>query len=566
MFPFALEPKQFTAGKGCRITYRLLKDADVTFTVKDYKNNIVWLRTIYKQAADEQAVEWNGRDNNDKFLPAGEYRMEIAVTYATGETDENFTYVSITADITDSPPVVKGVKQPLTVTGSAGVRYQNNFSEKTEGSEERTNISLNYIKDNHDIRATFDALKMPTSDWDFRNSKASAAYKASGEKYGYLASFRDTIGEFDDPMKLFTDWKADRSKTGGKVYMNTEKLKAEAIGLVTPTPNGEKGYGGRVKYLPVGFLQIGATHAGRSYALPSNAETEVCNNATAADAIISIGKDKTIKAEYAESNDTGTSTKDRASRIEAAYNGQIIRFNAGWQEVGKDFKADYAYLKYGSDVKGPDAEAMLIVPFDTFVLSRPVLSVSGSHIDNIANTKTTDDLRGNFRASLFRKLNVNLDGYLNYVSDREGSTGGTSKSGQIGLEYLLKKKVIVRFSERLSSSGGSDSTDARGEYEHGFGKDNRLKTMLERIETKSGTDRNEENINEFDLKIGRYNLLVRNRFSKTSVMDWNYNFYGRADVKLNLYKTLDAKLYAAYGAPYGAKSTDIIECGMEVRF
>jgi hypothetical protein len=49
-------------------------------------------------------------------------------------------------------------------------------------------------------------------------------------------------------------------------------------------------------------------------------------------------------------------------------------------------------------------------------------------------------------------------------------------------------------------------------------------------------------------------------------MDWNYNFYGRADVKLNLYKTLDAKLYAAYGAPYGAKSTDIIECGMEVRF
>lgn len=553
------EAKRCFPQQGCPIGYRLLKDADTTITVRDFQNVVVYLKRFYRVPAGVQSFVWNGQDDNGRVLPAGDYRIELSVVYQDGERANDFMYVTLVADSADVPPVLSDVMLPVVVNGAAGIRFRQDFDARQSWHEERINTSINYLRGRNELRAVLEGIGTNGRSWDTVNSRASYLHK--GTPLGYQLVWRDSLGDFDDPLQLFTDWKVDRAKSGVRLFLDTQSVKAAALGLASPSLD-ERGYAGRLRASPFTGAWIGVTHAGRSI----DAGGRMLNMATALDTEVRISRALQFRAEYSFSNDSATHQSGDAKRAEFFYTDSVAKLNIGYQDVGSSFKADYAYLKYGTDAKGPDVELMLLLPWNTQALSRPTVQFSYARMESSAVPKTTDDFRANLRATLFRKWNIMLDGSVLAVDDHSGGLSDTAKSAQARVEYTYDRKNLFRVMERLAETQGSRSTDTRIEHEYRIASDTSIRNALEYIVTNSYGTVVREGVHDLEVRMKTWTLLLRNRITSPATGGTQYNIYGRLDKSFALFRTLDVRMFAAFGTPYGQQTANVVEAGLEVRF
>ena len=209
--------------KPATIQYVLLKElASVKVLVEDFRGRVIEKLDFIDLRKGEHKFTWAGHDKKGDKLPDGQYRFVIIADFSDQSPSEEQT---ITIRIVTIPgKKVSFLPEPLPLETYnyktdgyiASFWRRNSEEDVVRSGETRSMFHLNINTENQ----TFDGIasaRRPhyNGDTNYDSSSAMVEQRWSGGQIKGV--FRRGLGNFDDPMKLFSDYRTERKKIGTRI-------------------------------------------------------------------------------------------------------------------------------------------------------------------------------------------------------------------------------------------------------------------------------------------------------------------------------------------------------------
>ena len=552
-----------------RVEYRLLEDAEeVEVLVVDFRGQVVERLTFVELRAGDQGFEWSGRDENEEPLPDGRYRFEIRARFEDGRTEQGFVEVRIAVlpeERVMPPPEPLPREEPFyRIDGSISTFWRRNSEDPEdvdEDGEQRVWTRLVLKDEHHRAEGVFSMRRPYSRSASYEGSRAMAERRWDAGRIKGV--FRQGLGNLEDPMKLFSDFRTERKKVGARLDHDFGRADVSLLGYATEGHVDSRERGGALRLGLDGPWDIrgGMTLTGRKAQLEEDVSREG-DRAGAVDLAVPIFEGTKLQAEGVSTRDA-LGTRDRGWMAGVAHDSGNLRASAGYYDLGEDFSAPFAdpVRRVQSDARGVVASMDLVHPKPFWVFKSLAVSARGFSLERHSSGETLQEGDTSLRLRLAESDTV----LLRWLGREEGETRSSTLlfSGRHAWSETWSSTLQVNTTRTRSSETW------RGRLDAAYRKEDRLlRIALERvrrvIETSPDSPYEETSV-RVDARVAPFRAYVSVRRSRRGE-DSAVNGFGRLAYEPEILHRYRLSAYVALGNRSAFETEKQVELGLELRF
>jgi hypothetical protein len=559
----------FNPGRGVLVVaYELLKDAeDVSVRVRDFRGQVVRQYRFVELLAGDHSFDWDGRDQNEERLPDGNYELLFEVRFKDGSRGLGLVTVRI-ATVQQAPGVpapepLPPEKHDYKISGSVSSFWRHDGENHEDTGQVRMRTQFSYADDNRRADGVLSVIDTyPGGDANYDASQAFAEQRwGNGRIKGV---FREGLGSFDDPIKLFSDFKSERKKFGFRVDQGLGALQATGLAYTTEgdVDTEESGAAARLRYGEEDSWQLGGGFTHREDLLPDGSDDRYRNQAMAADLRVPILEPLTLSVEFIHTEDSEKSSDNGYTAI-AAYDQGRLRLSAGYIDLGEDFAADFADPLHGvtSDARGIEASADYSVPSTWRYVRNPIITMRVFDLKRHNDDETVREIDTSLRFAIGERDTFFLSWYGQENEDGTTHTFlGTAThqwnpwwATSLQTNYIdAEDSGTLRFT--LDTTYHREEQTARLALE-----------WIRRTIDASVLSPYEEASLRLDWDNTYWGVQVQTRYSENEE-DNGYNFFGRVEYRHEMLHRYQMVTYASLGNRSAFDFERQVEVGMGFRF
>ncbi len=552
-----------------RIEYRVLKDApEVEVLVMDFRGQVAERMNFVELRAGDQAFEWRGLDENREVLPDGPYRFEIRVVFADGHREEGVVEVRIAAMREEPlmpPPDLLPREEPYhRIDGSLSTFWRRNSEDPEhadESGEHRVWTRLRLKGEDHRFDGVF-SMRRPYS--GYASYEGSSAMAEKTWKDGRIRGvFRQGLGNLDDPMKLFSDFRTERKKAGARLDHDFGRADVNLIGFAAEgdVDSMERGGAFRLGLEGPRESHMGLTMTGRKAFLKEDGSREGAL-ASAMDLAVPIRKGTVIQAEAVETRNA-QGVGDRGWILGVEHDSGAFRASGGYMDLGEDFTAPFAdpLRRVQADARGLYSSVDVVRPKPGWVFQSLACSVRGFLLERRSTRAPLREGDASVRMGLARGDSV----VIRWLGREEGEAG--SRTVMVTARHV--------WSESWSSNAQVNTTRMRNSetwrwrIDTGFQESDRLlRIAVEHVRRTIDTSPQspyEETGVRVDAGIDPVRAHVSARRNRRG-NETGVNLFGRVAFEPELLHRYRLNAYLALGNRSAFETETQVEWGLEWRF
>lgn len=567
----------FDPGQGpVTVKYRLLKEAtEITVLVQDFRGQVIDNLNFLNLRAKDHEFAWDGLDENELSYPDGRYRFEIRVVFKDGTIERSRVetrIANLSKEDAKSPPEISSPKKYVyKIDGSISTFYRRNTEDENlsdDGGEHRVRVHGLYKEKKSKLEGVFSLVRPYPQDHNARGNPENyegcwAMGEQKWESGKIKGVFRQGLGNFDDPMKLFSDYRSERKKIGSRVEQDYKWLTINALGFSSESDveSEEQGMAGRIVFGPPKNWKAGTSYA-RRQAVHDNNTSSKSSDAIGLDFMVPVTKQMKLSAEYVRSSDT-EGNKDTGYFLGGEYNKGTFRFSGKYINLGKDFEVEYADPLRGinTDARGGEVEMDYLHRKEFLSLKNIALSYRFFSIKRWSNDETIHEGDTSIR---FKKGDK-TDFHFNWLGKKEGDFTTNNLMGNMRYKWseMWSSRVQGNFTKSDNSEtarllAGSTLNKKEDRYDLSFER------TIRKIDG-SADSPYEENTVMLVCAHGQWDLDLTGRRSKRG-SEWGTNLYSRLSYKQTFLHRYGLIYYVALGKSSAFKTESQMECGVELNF
>lgn len=552
-----------------RVEYRLLEDAEeVEVLVVDFRGEVAERLTFVELRAGDQAFEWSGLDENGEPLPDGRYRFEIRVRFENGRTEEGFVEVRIAAlpeERVMPPPEPLPPEEPFhRIDGSISTFWRRNSEDPEhvdEDGEQRVWTRLLLKDGKHRAEGVFSMRRPYSSRASYEGSRAMAERRWTGGRLKGV--FRQSLGDLDDPMKLFSDFRTERKKVGARLDHDFGRGDVSLLGFAAEGAVDSRERGGAFRLGLDGpwGVRVGTTLTGREASLEDGGPREG-DRAGAADVTVPVLEGTEIRAEAVSTRDA-LGTRDEGWMMGVEHDGGNLRASAEYYDLGEAFSAPFAdpMRRVRSDARGVAASADLLHPKPLWAFDSLALSVRGFSLERPGSGETLREGDASVRVRLAERDTV----LLRWLGREDGAMRSNTLLASVRHAWSDTWSSTLQ----VNTARTRTSKTSRGRLDAAYRKEDRLfRIAVERvrrvIETSPDSPYEETSV-RVDARVDPFRAYVsvrRNRRGGDSAV----NGFGRLAYEPEILHRYRLIAYVALGNRSAFETEKQVELGLEVGF
>ncbi len=551
------------------VSYTLTEQPDmVEVLVEDFRSKAVDRMFFPNLEKGPNSFTWSGLDKGRAPFTPGSYRFVITVTFQDGKIEKEFVQFRIMQKAPSTfIPAPKLPPQPEFIHKIDGfVSWNYVYDERGEkaGSninEGRARLHFNLASDGTSVDTDLFGILDRYGNADLKGSSAEVQRNWSSGKA--QAIFRRDLGEFNDPMTLYSGYLSERKKYGGRLDQTFNMINFSLLGYDSEkgVDSDEKGAAGRLTIGDRDGWCVGAT-----WIYKNAMDRFVDEKESAADIAMDIGipitADFRILGEAVRSRNI-RQENDHGWYIGGGYDNGSLRANAGYIYLGEDYEAPFAdtLRKTDRDVQGFDGDLDYsshtpVGPFRSIAISARMSFLKRISInENVIDTDGSVRFRiGSQDAFLLSTLYYD-DDIANQLNLRSSYTHDWNREFYSGLESSFSRSPGNRF--------------YRAKVDTGFRNEIlNWRIALEglRNETRNlGRDSTEEIGVSTEIGFDNWKFILTGRYQDT-YNDHGLNIFGRVEYTRRYLHRYTLTLYTVLGDISAIKTTGRIEVGAKIQF
>lgn len=550
------------------VEFELLKDAEeVTVRIRDFRGQVVRQERLVELLDGDQTFEWDARDANGDPLPEGNYELVFEALFKDGSTAGGLVAARIVRlpplPVASVPELLPPEEHAFEISGSMSSFWRHEGDNHVDTGQVRARTRLSYTDDARRVEgvlAVIDTYPDGETNWD-----ASQAFVEQRWQEGRIRGvFREGLGAFDDPVKLFSDFKSERRKFGFRVDQGVGALRATGLIFTTEgdVDSQASGAAAQVRFGEEDGWQFGTGFTYRQARLPDGNHDRYRNQAMAADLRVPIMESMTLLGELIHTEDT-EKTSDNGYTAIAVYDQGRLRLTTGYLDLGEDFAADFADPLNGviSDARGIEASADYALPTPWRVFSNPIAAVRFFDLKR----HSTDETLREIDASLRFRSGPRDTFFLNWYGQEDEN----------GTTHTFLGSATRRWNPWWSSSLQVNRIDAedRGTWRFTLDTAYRREAQTARMALEyirrsmdaAALSPFEETSLRLDWNNPRWGIQLQTRYS-VNEDDRGINAFGRVEYRRQFLHRYQWIIYASLGSRSAVEFEEQVEIGVALRF
>jgi hypothetical protein len=553
-----------------KVRFQILKDADIVeVRVRDFRGQIVDNFNLIELRAGDHAFSWGGKTQDDEPLPEGRYTFLIRAIFTDGLESKAVVDVRIVS-LRPEPSVP--LPEPLPpkeyrhkINGSLSTFWRHNGDRVTnrDSGEARLLVDFSHRNKTRSAIGVLSVLKPfydgPTS-YNGSRAKLEQAWRDAKVK----GVFREGLGNFDDPMKLFSDFQSERKKTGlhlnyNRGYLNSKWL---VFGTEGDVDTQEQGAAVRLKLKNQKPWQLGFSYTYREAMVPETYNIRSWNHAIATDVRFPINSELSLIMELVQTSDLEAKEGDGALAT-VVYDMEALRFSGGYIDLGESFSAPFADPLHhvSQDARGVDARLDLSLASQIGYIESPSVTLGFFDLRRYSDQQKIREIDVSLRFSAGQKRKF----FFSWFGREDGSA----------LNHTIRGNVEHKWNARWASrfQANHSYTDFNRTWRYTLDTSCREKADFSRlsaewikreIDIARLSPLDEVNL-RLDLSRELWGMQLQTRHSLNR-MESGINFFGRLEYKpifLHRYRFI---AYTSLGNRAAFSFENQVEIGVEVRY
>lgn len=550
------------------VSYELRKDAkEVAVRIRDFRGQVVRQERFIELLAGDHTFEWNGRDANGKLLPEGNYELLFEARFKDGSLGRNVVAARIAAlapvPAAPAPELLPPVKHVYKITGAVSSFWRHDGDNHEDSGQVRVRTRFSYADDTRradGVLAVIDTYPGGETDWDASQGLVEQRW-AGGQINGV---FREGLGTFDDPIKLFSDFKSERKKFGFRFDQGLGTCQAAGLAYTTEgdVDTEASGAAARLRFGVEDGWRWGAGFTLREALLLDGSDDRYRNQAVATDLRIPITEPLTLSVEYVHTEDTYKSSDNGYTAL-AAWDQGRLRMSAGYIDLGEDFAADFADPLHGvtTNARGIEAGVDYVLPSAWRYFSNPIFTMRFFDLMRHSDDETLREVDASLRFAASRRNTFFLNWY--------------SQENEDGATHTFLGTATRQWSPWWASSLQVNRVDAEDSGTWRFTMDTAyrreaqtarvaLEWVRRTIDAAILSPYEETNL-RLDWGNQLWRMQLQGRYSENND-DHGYNAFGRVEYRREFLHRYQAITYASIGNRSSFDFEKQLEIGVEIRF
>jgi hypothetical protein len=550
------------------VGYALQKDAaEVTVRIRDFRGQIVHQYRFIELVAGDHEFSWDGNDQNGDPVPEGRYEFLFGVEFKDGTSDQGLVTVRVAALApqpgVQAPPVLPPETHRYKISGSVSSFWRHDEKTHEDTGQMRARTRFSYADDRLRTEGVLAYIETyPHGHADFEASHAFVEGKWEGGKAKGV--FREGLGGFDDPVKLFSDFRTERKKYGGRVEQEWGAFYATALAFGTEgdVDSKETGAAGQVRFGKEKGFQVGAGYTFREAVKTTEDERRVHNQALAADVRIPVLDSLALLVEGIHTRD-GERGDDNGYTAILEYDQGRLRASAGYIDLGEDFTADFADPMQGIRTDARGFETSVDYSFAQILkgVRNPVVTLRYFDLEQHSTGDRSREMDTSLRFGVGNRDTFLLRWYGQEEKGRTTNTWLGTATHQWNDSWTSRLQVNRVSAEESGTWRLTLDTTWRQEEQ----------TLRMALEWAQRTIENatrspyEETSLRVDWTRGDWQVQLHTRYSDNAE-EHGTNFFGRVEYRHEFLHRYVLAPYASVGSRSALSFEEVYEVGMEIRF
>jgi len=550
------------------VHYELLKDAaEVAVNIRDFRGQVVRQERFVELRGGDHIFEWNGRDANGARLPEGNYELVFEVRFKDGTQGRSAVAARIAAlgaaSGAPAPELLPPEKHAYKVSGSISTFWRHDGENHEDTGQLRARTRFSYADDSRRAEALFAVIDTyPGGDTNYDACQAFAEQRWSDGRIKGV--FREGLGNFDDPVKLFNDFKSERKKFGFRVDQGLGALQTTGLAYTTEGDEATEASGAaaRLRFGEEGGWQWGAGFTHREALLLDGRNNRYRNQAMAADVKVPIIKPLTLSFEYIHTEDSEKS-RDNGYTALAAWDQGRLRLSAGYIDLGEDFAADFADPLHGitADARGIEASADCALPINRRFFKDPIFTMRFFDLKRHSNDETRREMDASLRFAAGERDTFFLNWYGQ--ADEDGTTNTFLGTGTHQWDPRWTSSLQVNRIDAADSGTWRFTLDTAYQREKQTAR--AALEWIRRTIDASTLSPYEEMSLRLDWDNTRWGVQLQARYSENEA-DHGINAFGRVEYRREFLHRYQVVTYASLGNRSAFDTEKQVEMGVELQF
>jgi hypothetical protein len=550
------------------VAYELLKDAeDVAVRIRNRRGQVVNQYRFIERVAGDHTFGWDGRDQNGVRLPDGNYELVFEVRFRDGSRGGGLVTVRLVtvpqAPGVPAPEPLPPEKHAYKISGSVASFWRHDGETHEDTGQLRARTRFSYTDDNRRADGVFAAIDTyPGGDTSYDASQAFVEQRWENGKIKGV--FREGLGAFDDPIKLFSDFKSEREKLGFRLDQALGALQTTGLAYTSEGDVDTDGAGAaaRLRYGEEDSWQLGISFTHREALLPDGRDDRYRNQAMATDLRVPVFAPLALLAEFVHTEDSEKSSSNGYTAI-AAYDRGRLRLSAGYIDLGEDFAADFADPLHGitSDARGIEAGADYSVPSTWRYFRNPMMTMRFFDLKRHSDDATLREIDAALRFAIGERDTFFLNWY--------------GQQNEVGSTNTFLGTATHQWNPWWTSSLQANHIDAEGSGTWRFTLDTTYRReaqtarmaleWIRRTIDAAVLSPYEEASLRLDWDNSHWGVQLQTRYSENED-DNGYNFFGRVEYRREMLHRYQVITYASLGNRSAFDYEHQVEMGVEFRF
>ncbi len=425
----------------------------------------------------------------------------------------------------------------------------------------RTNAE--YVSNAYSTRATIAAIQ------DFSGDELT--YKGREERLECFWTegkakglFQESLGSFDDPMKLFSDFKTEHNKVGGGIEQSIGNYTIKSLYFTAEgdTDSQEQGIATRMTYGADRNLRLGTSYTLRSAVSELDEDSHETEQALGLDVALPLLDSFSLLAQ-ATATEGSRTRADAGYQLQAAYDLGQFRFAGGYINLGENFNAPFA-----DPLRGVESDAQGIETSIDYKQVRPFLMIRNmaASLRYFSLSRNSDDEKiqevdGALRFGLGEHDTI----FLSFTNSMDESDSNLATSTSYNHKWNKKYSSGLQFDYSENDSDRTLQASISTSRQEGERSARIALEWLGREEDNSESAPTLETNLRIDLKERLWALQLEGKYSEDSE-GTGYNLFGKVEYKpihLDRYNVLT---YLSVGSESAMEFEERIEVGLEFTF
>ena len=553
-----------------KIQFQIFKDSiRIEIRVRDFRGQIVGNYNLIELRAGDHDFTWDGKDADGEKLPDGRYALLFRAAFTDGSETRAVVDVRIVTVSSSESGIVPEPMPPKEyrhrIQGSVSAFWRHNGGgDRAKDSGEARLLSDFSFRDASRKATGVLSVRQPffTGSASFNGSRA--LIEQGCEDGNIKGAFREGLGNFDDPLKLFSDFQSERKKTGVHLDHTAENFYARGLifGTEGDVDSREQGAAVRIKLGNRNRGHLGASYTYREAMAPPAYNVRYWNHAMSGDLRMPVSPELALVVEGAHTSDE-VQKKDGGYVAAAQYDSGNLRFSGGYIDLGEAFTAPFADPLHhvDSDARGLEASIDYAMATPLGCMNNPSITMGYFNLKRHSDDQRLREMDASLRFGIGRKDTF----FLSWFGQEEGRISNNTLRGNV--EHKWNDMWASRLQANHTFSNFNRSwrltMDASCRRKPAFPR-LAVEWIKREIDPSRRSPFEEANL-RFDWQHELWGLQLQTRHSRNR-SDSGVNFFGRLEYKpvfLHRYRCLS---YTSVGNRAAFSFEKQVEIGMEVRY